>query len=145
MTTMNRMMMAAAVLAAPVLALAARAEADAAPPPTVHEVKMVMEGTTARFEPAALTVRPGDRVRFVTVSGGPHNVAFDADRINDAAEGPLGAGMPGEKMGPLAGPLVIQSGQSWTMSFAGVPAGRYEYFCMPHAGMDMKGVITVQG
>ena len=30
------------------------------------------------------------------------------------------------------------------MSFAGVPAGRYEYYCMPHMGMNMKGVITVQ-
>ena len=38
---------------------------------------MVMEGTSARFEPANLTIRSGDRIRFTTVSGGPHNVAFD--------------------------------------------------------------------
>jgi plastocyanin len=132
----------AVAIAAPAAALALRAQTPAAPP-TTHEVRMVMEGTSARFEPANLTIRTGDRIRFTTVSGGPHNVAFDAAKVPDAAEARLSAGMPGQ-IQPLSGALVINAGDSYTMSFAGVPAGRYEYYCMPHMGMNMKGVITVQ-
>lgn len=144
MKTTMTMIAAAAVLAVPALVLATRGEAEAAPAAAVHEVRMVLEGTSARFEPANLTIRAGDRVRFTTVSGGPHNVAFDPAKTPDAAEAALAAGMPGGNIGPLSGALVVNAGESWTMSFAGVPAGRYEYFCMPHAGMNMKGVITVQ-
>ncbi len=132
-----------AVAIAPAAALALRAQTDAAPTPATHEVRMVMEGTSARFEPANLTIRSGDRIRFTTVSGGPHNVAFDASKVPDAAEARLSAGMPGQ-IQPLSGALIINAGDSYTMNFAGVPAGRYEYYCMPHMGMNMKGVITVQ-
>lgn len=139
--TLTALMLAA--LAAPAAVLATRGEADAATPPTQHEVRMVLEGTTYRFEPANLTVRAGDRVRFTTASGGPHNVAFDPAKVPDAAEARLSAGMPNQ-MSPLSGPFVINAGDSYTVTFAGVPAGRYEYFCLPHQAMNMKGVITVQ-
>lgn len=135
--------LAAAALAAPAAALALRAQANAAPTPTVHQVRMVMEGSAARFEPARLTVRPGDQVRFVTASGGPHNVAFDAANVPEAARARLSAGMPGQ-IAPLSGPFVINAGDSYTVSFAGVPAGRYEISCLPHMAMGMKGTITVQ-
>ncbi len=131
----------AVAIAAPCAALALRAQADAAPP-TTHQVRMVLEGTSARFEPANLTIRSGDRVHFTTVSGGPHNVAFDPAKVPDAAEARLSAGMPGQ-IQPLSGALVINAGESYTVNFAGVAAGRYEYFCMPHMGMNMKGVISV--
>ncbi len=133
----------AVAIAAPAAALALRAQTPAARPPATHEVRMILEGTNARFEPANLTIHSGDRVRFTTVSGGPHNVAFDPAKVPDAAEARLSAGMPGQ-IQPLSGALVINGGDSYTMSFAGVPAGRYEYYCMPHMGMNMKGVITVQ-
>ena len=132
-----------AALAAPAAVLAARGEADAAPPPVQHEVRMVAAGTTYRFEPANLTVRAGDRVRFTTASGGPHNVAFDPAKIPDAAEPRIAAGMP-DQMSPLSGPFIINAGDSYTVSFAGVPAGRYEFYCLPHMAMSMKGVVTVQ-
>jgi plastocyanin len=132
-----------AALAAPAALLATRAQADAAPAVTVHQVRMVMEGNTARFVPASLTIRAGDQVRFTTVSGGPHNVAFDPAKVPDAAEARLSAGMPNQ-ISPLSGPFVINAGDSYTVSFAGVPAGTYEISCLPHQAMGMKGSITVQ-
>jgi plastocyanin len=132
----------AAAALAPAAVMTARAETPA-PPPGTHEVKMILDGTSARFEPANLTIRAGDRIRFTTVSGGPHNVAFDPARVPDAAEARLSAAMAGQ-IQPLSGALMMNAGDSYTITFAGVPAGRYEYFCMPHAGMNMKGVITVQ-
>jgi plastocyanin len=130
-----------AAIATAALALAPLASADA--PPTTHEVKMVMVGTNARFEPANLTIRAGDRVRFINSSGGPHNVSFDPARVPDDAERALSAGMPAQ-MQPLWGPLVTEANGAYTISFAGVKPGRYEYFCMPHVAMGMKGVLTVQ-
>ena len=44
---------------------------------TVHEVRMVGDATGYRFEPATITAKPGDGIKFITVSGFPHNVAFD--------------------------------------------------------------------
>ncbi|HEU0016336.1 MAG TPA: plastocyanin/azurin family copper-binding protein [Longimicrobium sp.] len=133
----------AAAMAAPVALLATRAHADAPPVQTTHEVKMYMEGADARFEPATITIRRGDRIKFTTMTGGPHNVWFDPAKVPDAAERALAAGMPNQ-MAPLAGPFVMNPGDSYTVSFAGVPAGRYEVFCMPHTSLNMKGVVIVQ-
>jgi plastocyanin len=118
-------------------------EAIAARAPVVHEVKMLAEGSGYRFVPADIAVKRGDQVRFVMTSGGPHNVAFDADRIADALEGALAAGMP-DRIQPLAGALLMKDGESYTLSTAGVAPGVYPYFCMPHAAMGMKGTITVE-
>ncbi len=128
----------ALALAAP---LAFRAEADQ--PPATHEVKMVMEGQSARFEPANLTIKAGDRIRFVNVSGGPHNVSFDPAKVPDDVERVLAAAMP-DQIQPLWGALITAPNAAYTVSFANVKAGRYEYFCMPHMAMGMKGIITVQ-
>jgi plastocyanin len=112
-------------------------------PPTTHEVRMRVEGQSYHFEPSALNIHPGDRVRFINVSGGPHNVSFDPARVPDAAEAALSAGMPNQ-IQALWGPLLTEPNASYTVSFAGVPAGSYEFFCMPHMAMGMRGTITVR-
>lgn len=120
-----------------------RADAPPETEPAVHEVRMTMHGDVARFEPATITAAPGDRVRFVTVEGGPHNVAFAADSIPAAAAAALGRGMP-ETMAPLTGPFVTEAGASYVVSLDGVPAGRYPFSCLPHVAMGMKGVLVVR-
>ncbi|HYJ80384.1 MAG TPA: plastocyanin/azurin family copper-binding protein [Longimicrobiaceae bacterium] len=119
------------------------AAAEAGTPPVVHEVKMRMEGTNARFEPANLTIRSGDRIRFVNVSGGPHNVSFDPAKMPDDVERVLARSMANQ-IQPLWGELVSAPNAAYVVSFAGVRAGRYEFFCLPHVGMRMTGTITVQ-
>jgi len=121
------------------------AGAAAAAPATgqTHEVKMIGDATGYKFEPANLTVKQGDAVKFVMISGGPHNVAFQ--NVTDAAaKAQLDANMPGQKLGELSGPFVMQPNEAYTISFAKVPAGKYDYICTPHAAMNMKGAITVQ-
>ncbi|MEP6507123.1 MAG: plastocyanin/azurin family copper-binding protein, partial [Gemmatimonadales bacterium] len=44
---------------------------------TTHEVKMIGDATGYKFEPANITVKAGDGIKFTVVGGGPHNVAFD--------------------------------------------------------------------
>lgn len=144
-----RKTMTAAALAAGMLALAAFAPRPQPAPPRVHQVRMVMNGAISRFEPATLTIHPGDQVRFVNVSGGPHNVAFDAATVPADAKAALTAGMPNQ-IDELWGPLMSAPGATYTLSFAGVKPGRYPYFCVPHmydkngnTTTGMKGTIVV--
>jgi plastocyanin len=120
----------------------AMAPAPAPAAGTTHEVTMVLEGSEYKFVPASLTIKAGDMVRFKDVSGGPHNVQFYADSIPAGAAAALDAGMP-DKMGSLMSPMV-ETGGSYTVSFAGAPLGEYKYYCLPHQAMGMKAMITVQ-
>src|SRR5690349_935291 len=48
------------------------------------------------------------------------------------------------KMGPLQAQLISNQGETITISFAGAPAGRYKFTCLPHQATGMHGSITVQ-
>jgi plastocyanin len=108
-----------------------------------HTVRMVGDAQGYRFEPANITIKRGDAVKWVMVSGGPHNVAFDAATLPSGAQTQLSANMP-EQQGPLSGKMLMNANEEYTVSFAGVPAGTYNYVCTPHLAMNMKGVVTVQ-
>ncbi|MEP6999198.1 MAG: plastocyanin/azurin family copper-binding protein [bacterium] len=121
------------------------AGAAAAAPATgkTVEVKMIGDASGYKFEPANVTIKQGDAVKFVMTSGGPHNVAFQG--ITDAAaQAQIDANMSGAKMGALSSPMLMQPNEAYTVSFAKVPAGTYNYTCTPHAAMNMKGVVTVK-
>ena len=122
---------------------AAGAMAAAPATGTTHDVKMIGDASGYKFEPANLTVKQGDAVKFIMVTGGPHNVAF-LGVTDAAAKAQLDANMSGAKMGELSGPMLMQPNEAYTVSFAKVPAGAYNFTCIPHAAMNMKGVITVQ-
>jgi plastocyanin len=106
-------------------------------------VKMLLNGQGMRFDPANITIDKGDVITFVNVSGGPHNVAFDASKVAASAKTPLSAAMPNQIMA-LTGPLISAPNGTYKISFANVPAGQYPYWCTPHLAMGMKGVITVR-
>jgi plastocyanin len=110
---------------------------------TTHEVRMVLDGQTYKFDPANLTVKQGDGVKWIMVSGAPHNVAFDPAKVPDDVERVLSANMPNQQA-PLSSPYMSQPNESYTISFAGVKPGTYDYVCTPHVMMGMTGKITVQ-
>ena len=111
---------------------------------TIHEVKMIGDAKGYRFEPASFTVKAGDGAKFVVVSGGPHNVAFDPATIPADVRGQLDANMGPEKMGELSSALKTNPGESVTVSFGNIKPGQYPIHCTPHLALGMKGVITVQ-
>jgi plastocyanin len=122
---------------------AAGAVAAAPATGTTHEVKMIGDAKGYKFDPAEVTVKSGDAVKYIMVSGGPHNVAFQ--NVTDAtAKAQLDANMPGQHMGELSSPMVMQPNEAYIVSFAKVPAGKYDYICVPHSAMNMKGTVTVQ-
>ena len=117
--------------------------AAAAMPATgqTHTVNMVMEGTTYKFVPADITVKQGDAIKFVMVSGAPHNVAFTD--VPADAKAQLDANMP-EKVAEVAGKMLMNPNEEYVVSFAGVKPGTYNFVCQPHIAMGMKGTVTVQ-
>jgi len=101
----------------------------------VHEVRMVSTqgGASGVFEPATLTVKKGDVVRWVMADGTVmHNVSFTSAQGN-----PAGVTLPADS------PYLTQAGQSYEAKID-APAGTYHYVCVPHQGMGMTGTITVQ-
>jgi plastocyanin len=111
---------------------------------TTHEVKMLGDAKGYRFEPANLTIKSGDGIKFTVVGGGPHNVAFDPATIPADQKAQVDANMGTEKMGELSSVLKTNPGESVTISFGNVKAGKYPYHCTPHLALGMKGEITVQ-
>jgi plastocyanin len=107
------------------------------------EVKMLGDANGYRYDPVNLTIKEGDAVKWTVVSGPPHNVSFYADSIPSGSQAQLGANMP-NPMSPLTSPLFNTVGESYTVSFAGVPKGTYKYFCTPHQALGMHGQLTVQ-
>src|SRR3990170_6014572 len=133
----------AIVPGAPAAAPAAASGTAASVTGTTHEVKMVGDAQGYRFEPANITVKTGDGIRFTMVSGGPHNVAFDPANIPDDVEAQLDANIS-EKMGQLSSVMKMNAGETITVSLANIKAGKYPFHCTPHLALGMKGEITVQ-
>lgn len=130
--------------ATPAPAATSAAATTAEPAGAVVEVKMIGNGTSqATFDPGKLTIKTGTTVRFINVSGGPHNVAFYADSVPKGGVEALKKGMP-NPMGDLTGPFLTQPNEKYDVSFAGAPAGVYKGYCMPHVALGMHMTITVQ-
>jgi plastocyanin len=119
------------------------AGAPAAISGTTHEVKMVGDDKGYRFEPADIKVKAGDGIKFIMVSGGPHNIAFDPATIPADVKAQLMANMPNQ-MAELSSPLFSNPNEAYTISFANIKPGQYPFHCTPHLAMGMKGTITVQ-
>jgi plastocyanin len=106
-------------------------------------VKMISDDKGYRFDPANISIKSGQAVKFVMISGGPHNVAFDPATVPADSKDQLNANMVGQ-MSELSSALVMNPNESITISFGGIKPGSYPFHCTPHLAMGMKGTITVQ-
>jgi len=106
-------------------------------------VNMVGDDKGYRFEPANITVKSGQPVKFVMISGGPHNVAFDPATVPADSKDQLNANMVGQ-LSELSSPLLMNPNEAYVISFGGVKPGSYPFHCTPHLAMGMKGTVTVQ-
>ena len=111
--------------------------------PKTVDVQMLGDAKGYRYAPASVTIQRGDKVRFALVSGPPHNVVFWADSIPKGAAAPLAKGMP-QTVDNLTSPYYMKAGDTYVVSFDGVPAGTYKYYCTPHLALGMKGTIVVK-
>ena len=76
------------------------------------------------FEPDEITISAGDTVHFINEALPPHNIIVEgrADLSREA--------------------LLFAPGESQDVVFA--DAGDYEFFCGPHQGAGMTGVVHVE-
>lgn len=121
---------------------AAPAPAPAAATGATHDVNMQLDGSVYHFVPNQLTIKSGDVVVFHNVSGGPHNVSFWTDSIPAGTQATINASMP-DRMGDLTGPLLVAPNETYTITFAGAPAGEYGFYCLPHLAMGQVGKLTI--
>lgn len=110
---------------------------------TIHTVRMVGDDKGYYYDPADITVKVGDGIKFVNVSGGPHNVAFDVNEVPADARAQLAVNMP-NAVSELSSPMFITPNEEWTMSFGNVKPGSYTAHCTPHLAMNMKMTIKVE-
>ena len=114
---------------------------------TTHEVKMIGDAKGFRFEPATITIKAGDGIKFENEGGGPHNVSFDAATVPADVKAQLNANFGADKdpNSDLASKLTaVTAGDAITISFANIKPGTYNFFCLPHKMMGMTGKVTVQ-
>lgn len=113
---------------------------------TTHTVEMTDQLV---FDPAVLTIQPGDTVVWETVGSIGHSVtAYEAEipgeavyfasggfESEDAARNSYRAGEPASGD--------VTEGMSYEHTFE--VAGTYDYFCIPHESAGMVGTIQVGG
>lgn len=111
---------------------------------TIHTVQMLLDNEGFRFEPGYLTVREGDGVAFVMVSGVPHNVTFDEQFIPAGSRAQLAANLAAIGARDLAAPVVATADSAYVVSTSGLPRGDYLFYCAPHRSLNMHGVLSVR-
>ena len=88
------------------------------------EVKLGTDAGMLAFEPATVTIKAGDTVKFVNNKLAPHNAVFDGhDEYSH-------------------GDLAFNPGESWEETFS--EAGTFDYYCEPHRGAGMVGKVIVE-
>ena len=117
--------------------------AKIAPTGQTVTIKMIGDDKGYRFDPANVTIKSGDAVKFVMVSGGPHNVSFDPATVPADSKAQLDANMD-QKTSELSSPMMMNPNEEYVISFGGIKPGKYDFHCTPHLAMGMKGSVTVQ-
>jgi plastocyanin len=108
------------------------------------EVKMIGDEKGYRFEPNVITAKTGDGIKFIMVTGGPHNVAFDPASLPADVRMQLDANFGSDKMAELSSNLKMNPNDTFILSLGGIKPGKYAFNCTPHLAMNMKGEIIVQ-
>jgi len=98
-----------------------------------HQVVMTDQLT---FKPEVLQIQAGETVTWVNESVIAHTATADPDKATKAASVSLPEGAETFDSG------MLDKGESYSHTFT--QPGRYHYFCVPHEGAKMYGVIEVQ-
>lgn len=124
---------ALAVVGSALLGWTVSAGSHVAAPRTVVVKAVDISPTEYKFDPAEITVSPGDTIRFEQTSAMPHNVEFKAVPV-------------GTKLGDVkVGPFLTKPGDSYVIAVdSRFAAGVHNFVCTPHEAFGMKGTITVK-
>lgn len=110
----------------------------------VHHIRFEsnLERETYRFSPARVRARPGDILLFQAVHGTPHSIVFEGGKLSGRARDALNGAMS-RRTGDLSSPLLTPDGAEYRMVVPALPAGTYEFFCLPHRAYSERGVLQI--
>lgn len=101
-----------------------------------YTIKMGTDRGLLKFQPNKLTVRPGDTIVWELNKLAPHSVVFDPAKV-PGQDKALAESLSHKK-------LLLSPGQKVETRFPdNAPVGTYGFYCAPHRGAGMTGVITV--
>ena len=89
-------------------------------------VKMGADNGMLAFQPANVTIKSGDTVKWENNKLPPHNIVFEDKALAAKSHSQL----------------MFSPGEAYEVTFDN--AGSYTYYCEPHRGAGMVGKITVQ-
>lgn len=102
------------------------------------EIKMGADNGLLSFQPAQVSIKPGDTVKWVNNKLPPHNIVFEPSGI------PGGDQAVASELSHQG--MLFSPGEAVEVTFSPeLPAGTYTYYCAPHRGAGMVGKITVEG
>ena len=102
-----------------------------------YTVKLGADNGGLKFDPAKITIKPGDTVEWINNKVPPHNVVFDAAK-NPAKDAALAKSLSHKQ-------LLMKAGEKTQTTFpADAAPGTYTYYCEPHRGAGMIGQIVVE-
>ena len=133
-STLRRLGLAALTMLLIVSSFATFAPSAAA---ETHTIKLGSDKGMLAFEPAKISVKPGDTIQWVNNKAAPHNVVFDGVK-NPAKSVDLAKGLSHKQ-------LMMSPGQEFTTTIpADAPTGEYTFYCEPHRGAGMVGKVVVE-
>nr|P84338.1 RecName: Full=Plastocyanin [Ginkgo biloba] len=97
------------------------------------EVLMGGSGGELAFIPNELQVNAGEQIVFKNNAGFPHNVIFDEDAVP--------AGVDVSSISMSEEDLLNAPGETYVVKLD--KKGTYRFFCAPHQGIGMSGIVTV--
>src|SRR5947207_14710453 len=140
--TISRFVASVALIAAGMFATGPSLNGAARRAKATIVVRMLGDASGYHFRPASVSAHVGDVVRFVSVSGAPHNVSFWEDSIPTGAAATLQRNMQ-RTMGTLSGVLLTEPNETYTVSLAGMRPGTFCYYTRARYSIQIVGSTAV--
>jgi plastocyanin len=108
-----------------------------------HETQIRVGMRGQRFTVTRVVAMAGDSVRFELESGGPHNIAFNADSIPSGTLDQLARNLGTAPQPLVMSAMLLDPGESLVLPLNGLAPGTYLFFCAPHYGGGMRGELVI--
>ncbi|MDS0280123.1 plastocyanin/azurin family copper-binding protein [Halomicroarcula sp. S1AR25-4] len=97
-----------------------------------------------RFDPAEVTIDPGQQVTWVNESGVPHTASAYEEAIPNEASYFASGGYESEQAvrQSTSARGFLERGETYSYTFD--VTGTYQYFCLPHEESGMVGRVIVE-
>jgi len=94
------------------------------------------------FQPARVTVKPGEILEFTVESGGPYMIGFEPADFGPRERNLMDAAMP-DRTASLRSAVLPRPGSRLQLVLPALPSGSYRFSAVTHIAYRMAGVLVV--